>query len=184
MPEDPGGVAACDRKRGDVTGHYAAAGDNRVFADGDPCDDDGVGADPAIVFDGDERGRTRLITDGHIEIGITMVEAREDDVLGEYYVIAYADGGDQDIAEADGAIVAYLDIAEAIVETTEVLDDRGFADRTIIEGNKVEPGVAADDGSPSSFMDEGIDEGPHPPSGSRLALGEDRSQHEGFGAGV
>jgi hypothetical protein len=149
-----------------------------MFADRYAGRDDGISADPAIVFDPDKRRRTILKLDGRVDIPIAVVHGQDAYVLGEDDVIADFDRADHYVAQSDERMVADDDIAHAVVDNREIFDDRIIADNKFPEGEDIQPGASANDGPFTSFMDKGVDKEPHPPAWLCLTRGHQQIEKE------
>lgn len=108
-----------------------------MFAYGYTGSNDGIGAYPAFVLNSDLSSRTFLETDRGVNICIAVIQAGQDDVLCEDYMIADLYRSDQNIAEPDRTMFPDNDISHAVIDTGEVLDDAMTAEDKLPEGQHI-----------------------------------------------
>src|ERR1700744_5498180 len=108
-----------------------------MAADRDSCYHDRVAADPAIIFYTNQGGRTFLVADWRMDIGIAVVHGQDADVLREDHVVTYFGGADDDVADADNGAAADGNVTHSVIDGGEVFDDGAVAALEFPEGHDV-----------------------------------------------
>jgi hypothetical protein len=148
---DAGRITDGNRIGGDVFSNHSTGRDNAMFANGDARRNNGVSADPAIITDHDRRDAYSLFVDGLFNIGIIMIEATGNDVLGQDNIVPDFHRPDDHIAQADQGVIPDFNIAHTIIDCAEIFDSRMVADRKLIKGDDVHP-YPAPDNYASAFL--------------------------------
>ena len=156
------GISHRNRIGRDILGDNGPSSHDGVPADGNARGDNGIGADPAFIFNNKGRDAYPLFMKRLLNILLIMVQAAGYDMLRQDHIIADGNRTDNDISQADQRIGADTYSPHTIIDCTEILDHRIVADRKRIERQHVHPYPAADDDIFALFMKETVYKHPDP----------------------
>ena len=114
-------------------------------------------------------------------VAISVVEARDEDVLAQSHAVAQPDGADHYRADTDARAVADQYVARAVVDRGKIFDQRiaayfETAPRKNIDARAPPP----DDRTPSAFVYERVDEPFDPQTGSRILVRSNQADDKSF----
>ncbi|GAB2560477.1 hypothetical protein GCM10027085_59310 [Spirosoma aerophilum] len=103
-----------------VFGNYAARSYNGMPPHPDARGYDHIGANPGFIINHDGQGLYGLLPYGYIYVLIAVIQTRNDHMLGNNYLIADADGANDDAADTHPRMSTNAYIPNTIVDNAVI----------------------------------------------------------------